>query len=133
MIYKWDKFSKLKKGESMQVELLREIFDDVINEENESNRIGCLWVHEDAYEQCLPLLKMILLDSNIKRVTCEDCIIERKEGGFEIKDFHGGTDFYSYDDAVFLVDLWEKVLKNPYNCVVYDEETKQYTNFLVTP
>jgi hypothetical protein len=92
----------------MQVELLRDLFNDAINEPNEDTRVGCFWCFASDYEECLPFLKEILMNEKIESIVTEDCKIERIENSFTLKDFHGGIDIYSYEDAAFLVDLWDK-------------------------
>lgn len=92
----------------MQVELLRDLFNQAFNEPDEQTRVGCFWCFACDYDNCLPFFKEILLNKELKVITSKECVITKKGNGFLIEDLHGNADFYSFEEAIFLIDLWDK-------------------------
>lgn len=92
----------------MQVELLRDLFNQALEDHDESSRVGNFWCFADDYSECLTMLKTMMLNKHIQEIAADDCTITRKETGFFFKDPHGGQDTYSFDEAYFLIDLWHK-------------------------
>jgi hypothetical protein len=109
----------------MQVHLLRDIFNWISEESEEKIRVGIFYCYAPDYEETLPVLKLILEKPEVQTISSEDCVIYRIGDRFLITDMHGGRDFYSYQDARFFVDVWDKVQKVEPNIIYLDCDQDQ--------
>lgn len=104
----------------MHINLLRELLDDALNEENEENRVGSLWVHCDHYDESIELFREVFLNKSIRIGFSTDCRIERVEQGFLIEDLYGRNDIFTIEEMDFLIDLWLKTFQHKVNYVYMD-------------
>lgn len=110
----------------MQLNLLRYLFSDAINEPNEESRVGVFWCHASCgcYDEFFSMLKIIFYNEKLTLISSSECTIAKGKKGFLIKDSDGEEDVYLHDEIVFLIDLWDKGLKIVPNIIDLDPQEK---------
>lgn len=109
----------------MQVELLRDLYNRALHEPNESIRVGCFWCHVPDYEEFLSSLQQIYSDDSVESLSYDNTKIQRINNGFDITDKYGHKDFYSRNETLFLINLWNKTKEVEVNTVyLVNDENK---------
>lgn len=101
----------------MEVKLLKDLINDALNEPNEDIREGTFWCYAPDYDKCIPVFKKIFFDEKIKEVKSEECVIQRINGQFLVEDSYGEKDFFTKEEVMLFIDLWEKAQTREVNNV----------------
>ena len=92
----------------MEVHLLRDLLNDALNDPDEKSRIGSFWVFAEDYDECIPILKKIFFDKEMKEIFSDECNVKRINETFFIEDPYGGKDIFTNDEMELVIHLWEK-------------------------
>lgn len=105
----------------MQVELLRDLINQAIQEPNEQIRIGNFWCFAPDYDDEVPIFRAIFFSDNVVSIECDELVIIKSENEFLIFDRYGGEDRFTYDEVKLLIYLWEESFKVETNVIKLDQ------------
>lgn len=105
----------------MQVELLRDLINDAIQEPDEQIKIGTFWCFAPDYDDEVPIFIAIFFSDNVVSIECNELVIIKSENEFLVFDRYGREDAFTYDEVKLLIYLWEESFKVETNVVKWNE------------